>query len=552
MIHPENWKPVGGLILEPNALTAATEKETSLALTAGPGAGKTEMLAQRADFLLQTGTSPYPKRILAISFKVDASKNLKARVQKRCGHEMASRLDSYTFHGFAKRLIDIFRPVLTGLDALDPGFTVGDVRIDRKQITFDDMIPMAIEILSRSDVARNALLQTYSDVFLDEFQDCTGNQYKLVKLAFLGTGIRMVAVGDTKQRIMNWAGALEGVFGQYADDFNAAPLNLFRNFRSKGMLLKLQNEIIKTLDPASVMADELIPDTGGSIEIHHFYSEEEESDYIVQTISAWLEQGIPISEIAVLVRSQVAAYLESLTQKLDKEGISYRNEQDFQDLASEPIVELVTDYLLVLFGDREPEAWTRLMEKLQILSDVIGTKGTADDLINFVEQACRKVSLDKPRYASLDAKWDLVAKFMTTIGPSRLPHLSTDYENQDRLAELLEDTKAALEESLAVDRQTTKALKRLSEVQAVRLLTVHKSKGLEFESVVLLGVEKDSYFGSIDESRCTYFVGVSRAKTNLILTHCDYRSTPKTPVKYWPNNRTEQKEFLDYARQVIL
>ena len=46
------------------------------------------MLAQRADFLLRTGTCRYPKRILAISFKVDASHNLKARVRKRCGPEL--------------------------------------------------------------------------------------------------------------------------------------------------------------------------------------------------------------------------------------------------------------------------------------------------------------------------------------------------------------------------------------------------------------------------------------------------------------------------------
>ncbi len=72
------------------------------------------MLAQRADFLLRTGMCRYPERILAISFKVDASQNLKARVRKRCGSELAARFDSHTFHAFAKRIIDRFRLVLTG------------------------------------------------------------------------------------------------------------------------------------------------------------------------------------------------------------------------------------------------------------------------------------------------------------------------------------------------------------------------------------------------------------------------------------------------------
>src|ERR1051325_7975577 len=116
MIRVDRWMPSDQFRLEPNALIAATEVDRNLALTAGPGAGKTEMLAQRADFLLRTGACRYPNRILAISFKVDAAQNLKARVRKRCGTELAARLDSHTFHAFAKRLIDKFRPVLKGKD----------------------------------------------------------------------------------------------------------------------------------------------------------------------------------------------------------------------------------------------------------------------------------------------------------------------------------------------------------------------------------------------------------------------------------------------------
>ena len=68
MISADAWKVADGLTLETNALLAVKELGKSLALTAGPGAGKTEVLAQRADFLLRTGNCRYPKRILAISF----------------------------------------------------------------------------------------------------------------------------------------------------------------------------------------------------------------------------------------------------------------------------------------------------------------------------------------------------------------------------------------------------------------------------------------------------------------------------------------------------
>jgi len=550
VIRPDDWKPAGGLVLEPNAFSAATEQVRSLALTAGPGAGKTEMLAQRADFLLQTGVSPYPKRILAISFKVDASKNLKARVQKRCGSEMAARLDSYTFHGFAKRIIDIFRPVLTGLDTLDPDYTVGDVRVDKKQITFADMIPMAVEILSNCAVARQALHQAYSDVFLDEFQDCTDGQYKLVKLAFLGSEIRMIAVGDTKQRIMSWAGALEGVFAEYAEDFTATSLNLFRNFRSKGKLLRLQNEIIKTLDPPSVMSEELIPDNDGSIQIVNFPSCAQEAEYVAQTISHWIENGVPISEIAVLVRVQVGPYTEKIVDHLNALDIPCRNEQDLQELASEPLTEFISDFLLVLFGEKEPDAWTRLNDSFNIISHSSGAQDEPLFFSDFLNDTFLKIREDSDLFAPFEAKWELVNTLIQQIGPSRLPLLSIDYENPQRVADLIEQTKAAIEDAIELTPDIVSAIKRLDEVHAVRLLTIHKSKGLEFEAVILLGIENEAYFGNPNESLCTYFVGVSRAKNDLVLTCCDYRERPTEEVKRWNSNRTEQKKYMDFVRCV--
>lgn len=179
------------------------------------------MLAQRADFLLRTGTCRYPKRILAISFKVDASSNLKDRVTRRSGDELSSRFDSYTFHAFAKRIIDRFRPILTGIYTLDSEYTIGSPRTPQKQIEFADLVPLATRILQSSAVARNAIRQTYTDVFLDEFQDCTDIQYEFLKIAFQSTTIRLTAVGDTKQIIMGWAGALDGIFCHLCSRFSS-------------------------------------------------------------------------------------------------------------------------------------------------------------------------------------------------------------------------------------------------------------------------------------------------------------------------------------------
>ena len=107
-ISKVDWRPADGFKLEVEAMNTVINDQNTL-VVAGPGAGKTELLAQRACFLLETNTCNYPKKILAISFKKDAAENLKDRVKLRCGKELASRFESKTYDAFAKEIVDRFR-----------------------------------------------------------------------------------------------------------------------------------------------------------------------------------------------------------------------------------------------------------------------------------------------------------------------------------------------------------------------------------------------------------------------------------------------------------
>lgn len=71
--------------------------------------------------------------------------------------------------------------------------------------------------------------------------------------------------------------------------------------------------------------------------------------------------------------------------------------------------------------------------------------------------------------------------------------LSSDYESLDRLKEVVRDTKARIEELLKLEPDFPKALARFSDDQAVRILTIHKSKGLEFDSVIIMAVENEIF-----------------------------------------------------------
>lgn len=549
MIDPLEWRPSDGLTLEPNALLAVKEIARSLALTAGPGAGKTEMLAQRADFLLRTATCRYPQRILAISFKVDASRNLKDRVRKRCAAELAARLDSYTFHAFAKRIIDRFRPVLTGRDALDPDYTMGDRRVQGRQLTFQDLVPLAVQILETSLLARNAVRQTYSHVFLDEFQDCTTEQYQLIRIAFNGSATVLTSVGDTKQRIMGWAGALEGIFQTFAIDFLAVPLNLYQNFRSKPRLRRMQNAMVRVMEPAAAVPDETIAGPGGIVDVLNFEDSAQEARGIADRVQSWIyTEGLAPSEIAVLLARQPELYAELLMAEFDARGIPFRNEQALQDLSVEPAARLIVDFLLVVTGERQPDAFSRLMGV--IIATGIDEEAAYEQRsrwLRFLDESRRAVHADPAQPPSLASIKATAMRFLGMLGRDAIAALSADYERGDRLNQIVTQTFERIAELLERDPAVVRALSHFSEDSAVRIMTIHKSKGLEFDTVVILGVEEQTYWADPIEERSTFFVAISRAKSRLYLTVCGERERPATATRRWDRVRTPHREYLGYV-----
>lgn len=545
MIDPEAWQPVGGVTLEPNADHAVREPQGSAAITAGPGAGKTELLAQRADFLLRTGKTRYPYRILAISFKRDASRNLKARVRLRCGPALAHRLDSHTFHAFGKGLIDRFRGALTGRDALNADYTIGQQRYQGSQITFADMVPLGLQIIEGSAVARNAVRQTYSHVFLDEFQDCNSSQYRLIKAAFLGTGIPITAVGDTKQRIMGWAGALEGIIETFALDFGARRLNLYQNFRSKPRLRRMQNAMVRVMEPGAAVDDAATSGDEGEIQVLAFSDADAEAEAIATAVLTWIEQEqIPPAEIAILVRQQIDYYGAPLMRALESRSIPYRNEQDLQDLSAEPLARLIVDYLTVVIGEREPDAYARLMDTLSDLDPANSGAGSAPWSATLVRVRAEALSQNVDNIGALEA---LGERFIDECGLERLRGLSPEYAQGERLLEVVAQVYERVDQFLAKGVTALEALARFSEDQAVRILTIHKSKGLEFDSVVVLGVEQETFWGEAGAARAEYFVAISRAKRRLVLTTAETRTRPQGAPARWNVARTPHAEFLGYS-----
>lgn len=550
MIPPEAWIPADGITLEPNALIAAREQERDIVVSAGPGAGKTELLAQRADFLLTTGGCPYPRRILAISFKVDAARNIRERVRRRCGYELASRFDSYTFHAFAKRIVDNYRVLLTGKDALHPDYTLHPTeRIRHRQITFDDLVTLAVELLRSSPHARNAIRQTYTHVFLDEFQDATKTQYSLLNEAFLGSDALLTAVGDPKQRIMKFAGALDGIMLSYATDFGATSLTLYQNFRSAPVLRRMQNRMVHVMDSAAAAPEEDLVGDDGAVDVIQFDTAQNEAVIVADRIQAWLDAGTDPHEIAVLVRQQPHLVCHDLITELHARGVPSRNEQVRQDLTAEPAAAMILALIGVLADNRRSSAYEHLMRVATASSptEEISLRN-ARAASSFLMLRRRDVRVGNAARSEI-AKWTtLVSDFIELVTMSALTALSPEYQRGPRLDQVIIQTIDAFGEELAKDGDPIAALKRLSEEDAVRILTIHKCKGLEFEKVVVLGVEHELFWSDEeDDNRAEFFVAISRARDELVLTSAATRPRPPGAPARWDVSRQSYQEFVDYA-----
>lgn len=348
---------------------------------------------------------------------------------------------------------------------------------------------------------------------------------------------------------MGWAGALDGIFQTFASDFTALPLNMYLNFRSKPRLLRMQNEIIRVLDSAAVMTDEQIAGDEGEIFAWQFENSHKEAEYLANLIKTWVKtENVPYSEVAILVSKQLELYADHLMAALEAQGIPFRNEQQMQDITVEPVARLIVDYLSCVHGKREPKAWIRLMSQLILFADDEIQSTVRQDIDRLIRKHRKDSAVVELIGGAFLGWWDSARVFLKQqVGIETLVALSPDYESHGRLKEVIQDTKKHIDELLKLEPDLPKALERFSDDKAVRILTIHKSKGLEFDSVIILGVENQTFWGNLDEERCAFFVGVSRAKSRLILTVAGRRESPASNPPRWQEQRTQQNEFLGYA-----
>lgn len=123
----------------------------------------------------------------------------------------------------------------------------------------------------------------------------------------------------------------------------------------------------------------------------------------------------------------------------------------------------------------------------------------------------------------------------------------TEYTYGTRVNDLIDASLTHYGNNLRPGCPPAEALMRLTETDAIRLLTVHKAKGLEFDLVIFLAVEEQTFWADPDEERAVFFVGISRANRRLVLTAAGNRTCPPgMPEWKWDEQRTPHHELMSY------
>lgn len=215
----------------------------------------------------------------------------------------------------------------------------------------------------------------------------------------------------------------------------------------------------------------------------------------------------------------------------------------------EPLAKLLVAYFETLAGVRTPAAYARLYRSR--LFDRYGE----DDLFRLrtswdvhIQQARTSVENNGGSLSSRHLLDELAAGFLDFFGAPAIAALHPDYDAPTRVAEIAASVVDRIEELLATDDADAEALKGFADERGVRMMSIHKSKGLEFAAVAVIAVEHEMFWGKHGDERAAFFVGISRAKQQLLLTHTCTRRRPPG-AKRWEPYRTPYQEFLDYANE---
>lgn len=604
---------------------------------AGAGSGKTRVLTYKIAYLLQQGVKPW--NIMALTFTNKAAREMKERIGKLVGQDLAQHLYMGTFHSIFSRILRAeaqhigFNNNFTIYDETDSRSLiktiVKDLKLDEKvykpasvhsrismaknnlmsaenyardkelyqadqrakmprvgeifityvqrcqqanAMDFDDLLTLTFKLFQEHEDIRKKYADRFDFLLVDEYQDTNHAQMRIV-MQLCKEKERVCAVGDDSQSIYSFRGANIDNILSFQSRFKEAKLfKLEQNYRSTQSIVEAANSLIKHNSnqiPKNVYSKN---DKGERLIYKPAYSDKEEALIVCREIKRIKRQDdCQYSDFAILYRTN--AQSRSFEEEFRKQGIPYRIYGGLSFFQRKEIKDVIAYFRLVANPDDE-EAFKRIINypargignttlaKIatcaldnhvsfwQVISSPehygLGVnKGTLAKLESFRLMISGFVE----KSASMNA-FDLGDTIVKESGISADIYKSgsrdpEDLARQENLEELLGGMQSFVEECREEGREQEAYLtdylqgvalltdldsKGDDDEPRVSLMTVHASKGLEFPTVFVVGLEENIFPSAIvstlrelEEERRLLYVAITRAEKHCILTSAKNR-----------------------------
>lgn len=422
---------------------------------------------------------------------------------------------------------------------------------EQKSLDFDDLLLETVKLLEDNETARAWCHETWHYIHIDEYQDTNEVQYRIAR-ALAGARKNLCVVGDSDQSIYSWRGANIKNILEFEHDYPEAEVVLLEeNYRSTKTVIAAANEIVNKntyRTPKNLFTNNA---DGDLISVYAAYDENDEAKFIVERCVEQIDSGVSPDDIAILFRTnfQSRAIEEAfLSHNLPYQvlGVKFFERREVKDVLS------------YIRAAQNPDS---LVDIKRIINTPVRGIGKVTIVKLFAEG---KDSLTGKAFISVNKFYDLLTnirdfseihspsetiKYIITESGMQQAYKENKVDGEERLENLEELVTLAIrydhlegsegleklleDATLMSDQDNLDETKNGNAKNGVKLMTIHASKGLEFGTVFVTGLEhglfpheRDSKLTGADaeEERRLMYVAVTRARKKLFLTYASMRT----------------------------
>ncbi|VAW56459.1 ATP-dependent DNA helicase UvrD/PcrA [hydrothermal vent metagenome] len=437
-------------------------------------------------------------------------------------------------------------------------------------IDFAELLLRSLELIRDNEDLHKHYRKRFHHILVDEFQDTNTIQYAWIRLLAAdknGRGAQLFVVGDDDQAIYGWRGAkVENILTFKHENPNTLVIRLEQNYRSTGNILNAANGLISHNEER--MGKNLWTDgeDGNLIQLYAAFNEQDEARYIIDRIAEHVSNGNARADIAILYRSNAQSRV--FEEQLISHAIPYRvygglrffERAEIRDALSylrlinnridDPAFERIVNHPTRGIGNKtldtireaaqlaDASLWQASLELIASGSLTARAQGALDgfiQLINKLRSETEAVELHEQFEHVIQA-----SGLITHYGKEKGEKAEARVENLEELVSAAKGFEFEQDEDAPLDPLTaflTHAALEAGEGQAeawedcIQLMTLHSAKGLEFPLVFMCGMEEGLFpharsaeeEGRLQEERRLCYVGITRARDQLVLSYAEQR-----------------------------